>query len=87
MAAFPVKCFNCGKLIGTNTLIEEFKKCNGENVDKTLDNMKIRRPCCRSLFISYPFELERMQLMYETNRTFKRVELDLPKVYSQTTIS
>ncbi|KAA0015219.1 DNA-directed RNA polymerase subunit N [Thermoplasmatales archaeon ex4484_30] len=51
----PVRCFTCGKVLGS--LFEEYKKrvyIEGENPKKVLDDLKIRRYCCRRTIISHP---------------------------------
>ena len=49
----PVRCFSCGKPVGH--LWEEFQKRTkaGEEVKKVLDNLGLRRYCCRSLFMGH----------------------------------
>ena len=48
----PIRCFTCGAPIGH--LWEEFKKRveAGENPGKVLDDLGIKRYCCRRMFIS-----------------------------------
>ena len=47
----PIRCFSCGKPIGH--LWEEFKKriAEGESPKKVLDELKLERFCCRSVFL------------------------------------
>jgi DNA-directed RNA polymerase subunit N len=47
----PVRCFSCGKVVGH--LWEEYKKRvdAGEDSKKVLDDLEIKRYCCRALFI------------------------------------
>ena len=50
----PVRCFSCGKVVGH--LWEEFKertKDKGEDPKKVLDDLGLKRYCCRSLFIAH----------------------------------
>jgi len=49
----PVRCFSCGKVVGH--LYEEFKKRveNGENPKKVLDELGLKRYCCRALFLGH----------------------------------
>lgn len=49
----PVRCFTCGKVIGDKW--EEFKEkvSKGENTGKVLDELGIKRYCCRRIFISH----------------------------------
>jgi DNA-directed RNA polymerase subunit N len=48
----PVRCFTCGKPIGH--LWEEFKKRreSGEDCGKILDNLGLKRYCCREVFLA-----------------------------------
>jgi len=50
---FPVRCFTCGKVIGH--LWEEYKKRvdSGEDPGKVLDDLGIKKECCRRMFISH----------------------------------
>ena len=47
----PVRCFSCGKPIGQ--LWEEYKKriSEGEAPKKVLNELKLERFCCRSVFL------------------------------------
>ena len=47
----PIRCFSCGKPIGH--LWEEFKKriAEGESQKKVLDELRLERFCCRSVFL------------------------------------
>lgn len=49
----PVRCFTCGKPIGH--LWEEYKRRvdNGENPGKVLDDLGLKRYCCRRMFLSH----------------------------------
>jgi len=56
----PVRCFTCGKVIGDKW--EDFKKeiAEGKEVGKTLDELKIKRYCCRRILISHVEILEEL---------------------------
>ena len=49
----PVRCFTCGKVIGS--AYEEFKERieKGEDPDKILDELDLDRYCCRRMIISH----------------------------------
>lgn len=49
----PVRCFTCGKMIGDRW--EEFSRRTkrGENPGKVLDDLGMKRYCCRRMFISH----------------------------------
>ena len=49
---FPVRCFTCGKIIGH--LYKDYKeKAKTEGEAKALDELGVKRYCCRRMFISY----------------------------------
>jgi DNA-directed RNA polymerase subunit N len=49
----PVRCFSCGKPIGQ--LWEKYKERigGGENPKKVLDDLGLKRYCCRSIFLGH----------------------------------
>jgi len=49
----PVRCFTCGKPIGH--LWEEYKKrtSEGEPAGKVLDDLGLKRYCCRQVFLGH----------------------------------
>ena len=49
----PVRCFTCGTLIADKW--DEFKKQikDGEDSEKTLDKLNVKRWCCRRMFVSH----------------------------------
>jgi len=49
----PVRCFTCGKVIGH--LWEEFKERveKGEPAKKVLDELGLKRYCCRQMFLGH----------------------------------
>jgi len=49
----PVRCFTCGRVIGS--AYEEFKQRvdKGEEAGKVLDSMGINRYCCRRMLLSH----------------------------------
>jgi len=49
----PIRCFTCGKPIGH--LYEEFRKRveMGEDPKKVLDELNVKRYCCRRMLISH----------------------------------
>ena len=49
---FPVRCFSCGALIGHKWEKYQSKVEAGEHPGKVLDELKVRRYCCRRMFIS-----------------------------------
>lgn len=49
----PVRCFSCGKVIGH--LWEQYQKKieRGDDPDKVLNSLGLKRYCCRRMFISH----------------------------------
>lgn len=49
----PVRCFSCGALIGDK--FEAFSKRveEGEKPNKVLDDLQVKRWCCRRMIISH----------------------------------
>lgn len=51
----PVRCFTCGKVLGS--IFEEYKRrvyLNGENAKEVLDELGVRRYCCRRTIVAHP---------------------------------
>jgi len=48
----PVRCFSCGKVLGS--LYEEFQEKikKGENPEKALDDLGVKRYCCRRIIFA-----------------------------------
>ncbi len=49
----PVRCFTCGKIVGS--LFEEYKKRieRGESAKNALDALGLKRYCCRKMLIAH----------------------------------
>jgi DNA-directed RNA polymerase subunit N len=49
----PVKCFTCGKVVGS--AYEPFKErvAKGEDPQKVLDDLGLERYCCRRMVLSH----------------------------------
>ncbi len=50
---FPIRCFTCGSLIGDKWHEFANRVQNGEDPEKVLNDMGIRRYCCRRMFLSH----------------------------------
>ena len=50
---FPIRCFTCGALIGDKWEEYERRVEAGEEPGKVLDDLGIKRYCCRRMFLSY----------------------------------
>ncbi|MEM2909350.1 MAG: DNA-directed RNA polymerase subunit N [Candidatus Bilamarchaeaceae archaeon] len=56
---FPVRCFTCGSVIGH--LYADYKKLTAEkSVEVALDELGIRRYCCRRMFLSHVDTIENL---------------------------
>ena len=65
----PVRCWSCGKVIAH--VYEQYKQAvgDGEDPQSTLDNLGIKRYCCRRMFVGQvdliddiaPFSIAREQ--------------------------
>ena len=49
----PVRCISCGSPISSKWDIFKIKIEKGEPAGKTLDNLGIKRYCCRVLFLTH----------------------------------
>jgi DNA-directed RNA polymerase subunit N len=49
----PIRCFSCGKVIGS--LFEEFKRRveAGEPTKDVMDSLNVERYCCRRMLLSH----------------------------------
>mgnify|MGYP000197392506 CR=1 FL=1 len=63
----PVRCFTCGALIADKWLKFAERVRRGEPPDKVLDDLGVKRYCCRRMFLSH-VELIDEVLRYEVYR-------------------
>lgn len=49
----PVRCFTCGSLIGDKWYEYARRVSNGEDPGKVLDDLGVKRYCCRRMFLSH----------------------------------
>lgn len=49
----PIRCFSCGKVVGS--IYEEYKRRTegGEDSKAVLDSLKVKRYCCRRMLITH----------------------------------
>lgn len=49
----PVRCFSCGKVVGSKW--EQYNKllADGKSVKEALDSVSLKRFCCRSTIMSH----------------------------------
>ncbi len=60
----PVRCFTCGALIGDKWLEYARRVKQGEDPKRVLDDLEVKRYCCRRMFLSH-VELIDEILLYE----------------------
>ncbi len=49
----PIRCFTCGSLIGDKWYEFARRVKNGEDPARVLDDMGVKRYCCRRMFLSH----------------------------------
>jgi len=54
---FPIRCFTCNKVI-IKYYDEYLEKTKTMENGEALDDLKIKRYCCRRIFISHPKNLD-----------------------------
>jgi DNA-directed RNA polymerase subunit N len=61
----PVRCFTCGKLVGDKW--EEFARRvkAGEDAGEVLDNLGVKRYCCRRMLLSHVEIFDEVLRFYE----------------------
>ena len=70
---FPIRCFTCGALIGDKW--EEYQRRveAGEDPGKVLDDLGIKRYCCRRMFLShyeYFDEVVRLHTLFSQHKKY-----------------
>lgn len=74
----PVRCFTCGSLIADK--YEEYRKrvSMGEDSGKVLDELGVKKYCCRRMFVSNVDIVDQI-LPYEESVTRKGKEYQMEK--------
>jgi len=67
----PIRCFTCGALIGDKWLEFSQKVARGKSPGEVLDELNIKRYCCRRMFLSH-VELIDEILKYEKKHVEKK---------------
>ena len=49
----PVRCFSCGKVIGSSWISYQKKLEEGKSVKEALDELELKRFCCRGAMMSH----------------------------------
>lgn len=52
MGMVPIRCFSCGKLLADKWDSFKSRAANGEDPAKILDDLGIKRYCCRATMLS-----------------------------------
>lgn len=75
----PIRCFTCGALIGDK--YEEFKKRveQGEEAAKVLDELGIKKYCCRRMLLSNVDIIDYMLPYYEV-LALRRAEMEAERI-------
>jgi DNA-directed RNA polymerase subunit N len=48
----PIRCFTCGKVVGDKWEEYDRRVKNGEEASKVLDDLGLKRYCCRRMLLS-----------------------------------
>lgn len=48
----PIRCFTCGKLLGDKYARFDESVSRGENPERVLDELGLKRYCCRSTMLT-----------------------------------
>ncbi|MES1907257.1 MAG: DNA-directed RNA polymerase II subunit L [Cercozoa sp. M6MM] len=67
----PVRCFTCGKLVGDKWEAYEKLMQEGLSAGEALDEMKMRRYCCRRMLLTHVDLIDKL-LLYNTQDTASR---------------
>lgn len=55
---YPIRCFSCGAVIG-HLFPKYLKRVKaGEHAGKVLDDLGVKKYCCRRMFLSYTEETQ-----------------------------
>lgn len=61
----PIRCFTCGSLIGDKWYEFARRVENGENPARVLDDLGVKRYCCRRMFLSHVEIIDKILLYYQ----------------------
>ncbi len=61
----PVRCFTCGKLVGDKWEKFAARVKTGENAGEVLDDLGIKRYCCRRMLLSHVEIIDEVLRFYE----------------------
>ncbi len=61
----PVRCFSCGFLVGDKWEDFASRVKEGENAGKVLDDLGVKRYCCRRMLLSHVDIIDEILRFYE----------------------
>ena len=64
----PVRCFTCGRLLGDKWEKFTCRVQDGENPGKVLDDLGLKRYCCRRVLLSNVEVIDEVIRYFEVNR-------------------
>lgn len=70
---FPIRCFTCGALIADKWEEYERRVEAGEEPGKVLDDLGVKRYCCRRMFLShyeYFDEVIRLHTLFSQHKKY-----------------
>ena len=67
----PVRCFTCGKVIGDRWEDFATRVKEGENAGKVLDDLGLKRYCCRGMLLSHVEIIDEIIKYYEAGKRRK----------------
>lgn len=70
----PVRCFTCGNLVGDKWQDFANRVKNGEKADKVLDDLGLKRYCCRRMLLSHVEIIDEF-LKYAEVASQKRIQM------------
>ena len=73
-STFPSRCFTCGKVLKWEPYAEKIE--DGTSPADALDEMKMRRMCCRRMYLSHIPQLEETMLMYPPREKMKNGKIE-----------
>jgi DNA-directed RNA polymerase subunit N len=67
----PIRCFTCGALIGDKFQSFESRVKAGEDPGKVLDDLRLKRYCCRRMLISSVDVIDQVLPFYTRKAEFQ----------------
>ncbi|RMF31270.1 MAG: DNA-directed RNA polymerase subunit N [Candidatus Nitrosothermus koennekii] len=61
----PIRCFTCGALIADKYQVYQQRIKNGEDPEEVMNDLRIKRYCCRRMFIGTVETLHQILPYYE----------------------